>query len=163
MQKAFIIIIMVIFIVTSIGFYVAMMGPSVDPEQREQEERQEAARPDLDDIDVDFDIPDYVGAAGVEFDGAENMSGEDEVAIEIADNVFSPTVVLIDAGTTVEWTNKGNTQHSVATDPDSPVGEFASGILASGEAFSYTFDEPGEYHYLCEQHPASMRAAVVVE
>ena len=162
MQKAFIIIIMVIFIVTSIGFYVAMMGPNVSPEQQEQEQRQEAARPDLSDIDVDFDIPEYVQAAGVEFTGAEDMTGQDSVTIDVGDNSFTPTVIQVDVGTNIEWVNNGAIEHSVVTDGDSPTGEFDSGLLALGETFSYTFDVPGEYHYLCEQHPASMRAAVLV-
>ena len=163
MQKAFIIMIMVIFIVTSIGFFVAMMGPAADPEQREQQERQDAASPDIDDASVDFEIPEYVTAPGVNFDGAEDLSGHDEIAIDISDNVFSPTATLVSAGVTVEWVNSGDTQHSIVSDPDSPAGEFASGLLDSGESFTQTFDEPGEYYYFCEQHPASMRGVLLVE
>ena len=163
MQKAFIIIIMVIFIVTSIGFFVAMMGPTTDPEQREQEERQDAASPDIDDAGVDFEIPEYVTGPGVNFDGAEDLSGQDEITIDISDNVFSPTAALVSAGATVEWVNSGNAQHSIVSDPDSPAGEFASDLLEGGESFSQTFDEPGEYYYFCEQHPASMRAVLIVE
>ena len=40
-------------------------------------------------------------------------------------------------------------------------GSFDSGLLATGETFSYTFDKPGEFEYYCTPHPW-MRARVMV-
>ena len=61
-------------------------------------------------------------------------------------------------GTTVTWVNDDAVIHTV-TDVD---GQFDSGFLGSGEGFSFTFTEPGEYEYFCQPHPW-MRARVIVE
>jgi plastocyanin len=41
-------------------------------------------------------------------------------------------------------------------------GAFDSGFLATGDSFSFTFDQAGEFEYYCLPHPW-MRAKVVVE
>ena len=65
---------------------------------------------------------------------------------------------MIPIGTTVTWTNnEPNMVHSVtAVD-----GSFDSGLLATGETFSYTFAAAGEFEYYCIPHPW-MRARIIV-
>jgi plastocyanin len=41
-------------------------------------------------------------------------------------------------------------------------GGFDSGTMAAGATFGTTFDQPGEYRYICALHPG-MKGRVVVE
>jgi plastocyanin len=71
-------------------------------------------------------------------------------------------------GSTVTWTLSGAAVHTVtqcdasfATCP--PAGGFDSGLLSSGESYSFTFNTPGTISYYCTFHPAQMRGRVVVQ
>ncbi len=35
--------------------------------------------------------------------------------------------------------------------------------MSSGDTFSFTFEDPGTYSYICTIHPSQMQATVVVE
>src|SRR5829696_775057 len=60
---------------------------------------------------------------------------------------FEPATLEVAAGTTVVWTNTGQAPHTV-------TGDFAdSGVLESGQTFSHTFTETGEFGYVCAIHP----------
>ncbi len=77
-------------------------------------------------------------------------------AVDIVDNAFQPATVEVASGSEVTWTNTGDATHTVTFDegPD-------SGDLASGDTFSETFDEAGEFAYVCEIHP-TMEGTVTV-
>ena len=68
---------------------------------------------------------------------------------------FSPDVMNISAGTTVTFVNTDGNSHTVTsvkagtTEPD---GTFDSGILSAGKTFSFKFDKPGTYEYICTIH-----------
>lgn len=81
----------------------------------------------------------------------------EEVPVSIQDFAFSPQVLEVPVGTTVTWTNNDASQHTVVADNDA----FASEILAQGDTFSFTFDTPGTYDYICSLHP-NMTAQIVV-
>lgn len=105
---------------------------------------------------------DFLGPANVR--GTVDMQGQQEVSVDIGDYYYDATVLTVSQGTTVTWTNQGNIQHNVVTDESSPDGgELNSELLGNGEAYSYTFDEPGTYYYFCEPHPTSMRGVVIVK
>jgi FtsP/CotA-like multicopper oxidase with cupredoxin domain len=70
------------------------------------------------------------------------------VQLSIHDNSFGQAPLTVAPGTTVVWVNDGHNMHSVA----SFDGLFSSVTLKPGETFSYTFDQPGEYRYICKQH-----------
>ncbi len=74
-------------------------------------------------------------------------------------NSYSPNPVKVRAGETVTWVNDDSARHT-ATSND---GVFDSGVLRKGEAFSYTFDEAGEYPYFCAVHPKMVGTVVVTE
>jgi plastocyanin len=82
----------------------------------------------------------------------------DEASVEIQDFQFSPDTLEVTVGTTVTWTNTGDAPHTVTSDD----GIFDSGELASGDTFSWTFDEPGEFAYHCNIHQR-MKATIVVK
>ena len=85
----------------------------------------------------------------------EPVKQEATTTVEISGFAFNPLRLEIKKGTTVTWTNKDSAPHTV-------TGSFAdSGILNTGETFSHTFNEVGEFEYGCVIHP-SMKAIVAV-
>ena len=70
---------------------------------------------------------------------------------------YSPINYTVAAGTTVTWVNRDGTTHSVTSDSDL----FDSGPLPPGASFSYTFSQPGVYHYSCNYHSWMMGTIVV--
>lgn len=74
------------------------------------------------------------------------------VEVTLQSDAFAPAQVTIEAGTTVRWINGGAVQHTVTPDGHD---EWSRAVLDSdGQVFEHTFDEPGEFPYLCEPHQA---------
>ncbi len=95
---------------------------------------------------------DDTGSAG---DGAA-AAGAGEVIIEGFS--FMPENIEVAAGTAVTWTNKDSAAHSI----EDEGGLFPeSEEIPQGEEFSFTYDTPGEYPYICGIHPY-MTATVTV-
>lgn len=94
--------------------------------------------------------------------GEVDEQGENEVWLEAAS--FNVSNLQISAGTTVTWTNKSNTPHTVTSGnrSDDDAGDlFDSGDMGAGQVFSYTFEEAGTYDYFCGYH-SGMSATVTV-
>lgn len=81
------------------------------------------------------------------------------VAISILEYAFDAPTVEIPIGTTVTWTNDGGVIHTTT----STDGLWDSGILSSGDEFTYTFDEAGSFDYVCSLHPTMVGEIVVTE
>ena len=62
---------------------------------------------------------------------------------------FEPAEVMVPAGATVVWFNKGREDHSVKADD----GSFDSGLKKSGASWQRAFPQPGRYTYFCQPHP----------
>ena len=61
------------------------------------------------DTDAEMDEP-----APIEIpDDALDLSGMDQVALDIQDNAFTQRVVVVSAGTEITWTNQGRNEHNV--------------------------------------------------
>ena len=77
-------------------------------------------------------------------------SGEEAAQILLLDDLPQPGYLEVEAGTPVEWRNAGSHEHSVSTygTPD----EWQDTLLKPGETFSHTFQQPGEYAYICVVH-----------
>ena len=88
---------------------------------------------------------------------APAASAQDEMTVSIQDNFFEPEQLTVAPGTTVTWVNDGAVPHTSTADD----GAWDSGTLQPGESFSFTFDDPGDYSYLCEIHP-DMTATITV-
>jgi len=73
---------------------------------------------------------------------------------------FDPAEVTVPAGSTVVWVNKGKEEHTVTSDPESPV-KFDSGYTKRGASWQWAFSRPGRYNYHCAPHPW-MKGTVVV-
>ena len=70
---------------------------------------------------------------------------------------FTPMSLTVSAGTTVTWKNLDGEPHTVT----SVDGLFRSGALDQNDSFSFKFDKPGIYKYLCSIHPRMMAAIIV--
>jgi nitrite reductase (NO-forming) len=84
----------------------------------------------------------------------------DTVIVQIIGNSFYPKIIDIKPGTTVKWVNEDvftylsgefSGLHNVVglSGPTT----FASPLLTHGESWTYTFNELGEYNYMCAPHP----------
>lgn len=71
---------------------------------------------------------------------------------------FAPEVIRVPAGTTVTWRNSDNFTHSVSV----AEGEFPFLNLEPGQSGTITFEEPGEYDYVCTYHSQDMKGRVIV-
>ena len=91
---------------------------------------------------------------------ASARAAETEVKIEVKiDNfAFAPQRIVVQAGTTVTWTNADDAPHTVV----STTKLFKSSALDTEDKFSFTFATPGTYDYFCSLHP-HMTGTVVVE
>lgn len=90
--------------------------------------------------------------------GFQDLDSPDEFDENENPGDYSVNELRIKAGTTVTWTNSDSMQHTV-TDVG---GAFDSGFLNTGETWSFTFDDVGEFEYFCLPHPW-MRAKIIVE
>jgi len=79
-------------------------------------------------------------------------------AVVIKNFDFAPMTITIKAGSSVTWKNFDGEPHTVT----SVDGLFRSGAIDQNESFTFKFDKPGTYQYLCSI-PPRMRAAVIVQ
>ena len=70
---------------------------------------------------------------------------------------FSPMSLNVAVGTTVTWKNLDGEPHTVTSDS----GLFRSGGLDQNDTFTFKFDKPGTYRFLCSIHPRMMGTIVV--
>ncbi len=97
---------------------------------------------------------DMMGGMGGMMGGGSNPADEEAVEgvtqVRQQDFAFEPANIIVDTGTTVTWTNFDGVGHTVTSDGG---GELQSPLLGQTQTFSHTFDEPGQYWYLCTPHP----------
>lgn len=97
----------------------------------------------------------------------EDMTGQEAVTVDAEAVDFVPENVEVSVGTTVtwEWVNIDQGGHNVVHEPgeelddtgaDEPLFMSDDGDIINevGHTWSYTFDEPGTYYYVCEPHVA---------
>ena len=80
-----------------------------------------------------------------------------EVVISISGFMFSPTPMTVPTGTTVRWKNLDNEPHTVR----SVDATFKSDALDQNDTFTFKFDQPGTYKYVCSIHPQMVGTIVV--
>jgi plastocyanin len=90
--------------------------------------------------------------------GTAIASEADGAQVVIKDFMFAPLDVKIKAGSKVTWVNKDDEPHNVVSDS----GLFRSSALDTDENFSFRFDKPGTYHFVCSIHPR-MVGTITVE
>lgn len=82
---------------------------------------------------------------------------KDTTVIAIENFHFAPTTLTVEAGTSVTWKNRDGEPHTVA----SVEGLFRSGGLDQNEEFSFKFERPGTYRFVCSIHPQMIGTIVV--
>lgn len=71
---------------------------------------------------------------------------------------FDPPVIRIRVGATVTWRNDDHFTHSVSVQG----GGFPLLNLPPGQSGQLTFNQAGEYAYICTYHPRDMQGTVIV-
>jgi plastocyanin len=79
--------------------------------------------------------------------GGSKGPGANEVFIQ--NMAFNPVSKTVTVNSTITWTNKDGTDHTVTSN----TGLFDSGTVKSNGTFSYTFNAEGTYSYHCTFHP----------
>lgn len=86
--------------------------------------------------------------------------------VTITTQGFVPQTILIKKGSTVNWTNRDNKPHQIASDPHpthSLLLTLGKGkLLPAGSSFTLTFDRTGTFTYHDEQNPLKFKGVVVV-
>jgi plastocyanin len=95
-----------------------------------------------------------------------------EVAMRTTDDGqhFAPHMAWVEVGGTVTWHVESGTHDTVAyhADNDKPgripedATPWASDLLAQGESFEHTFEEPGVYDYFCTPHESVGMVGTVI-
>ena len=80
-----------------------------------------------------------------------------DATVNIKNFMFAMNVTVT-PGSTVTWKNMDGEPHTVV----STDGLFRSKALDQGDSYSFKFDKPGVYKYICSIHP-QMRATVTVK
>jgi plastocyanin len=79
-------------------------------------------------------------------------------SVAIKNFAFSPPTIMVKPGTRVTWVNHDEDAHTVTFTSSLKV---ASSPLQGNQSFSYTFQTPGTYTYICSIHPY-MHGTVIV-
>jgi plastocyanin len=72
-----------------------------------------------------------------------------KVDVDIAKFLFAQKEITVAPGTTVVWTNRDETPHTVAASDKS----FSSKGLDTNDKFEHTFAREGDFDYICTVHP----------
>jgi plastocyanin len=86
-----------------------------------------------------------------------HAAGASDVAVLIKNFDYSPMDLSIAPGTTVVWKNLDGEPHTIA----SVDGMFRSPALDQNDSYSFTFNHPGVFKYICSIHP-KMKATITV-
>ena len=89
---------------------------------------------------------------------AQQVAATGSAEIVIQNFHFLPPTLTVAAGTAVTWSNHDEEPHNVV----SPERAFRSKAIDGGEKFTFVFDKPGTYKYICAVHP-HMQGTVIVQ
>lgn len=91
---------------------------------------------------------------------------EQDVAVTMTERSFEPAEIVITRGTTVTWSNDSILTSTVTSGFVPNVrrtGELFDETVRPSQTFSFTFEEAGEFPYLCRIHgPNGMKGLVRV-
>ncbi len=79
-------------------------------------------------------------------------------SIDISGFAFSPLNDSVAVGTTITWTNKDASAHTVTSDQSL----FDSGSLGQNQTFSHTFNSTGDFMYHCAVHASMAHGTIRV-
>lgn len=76
--------------------------------------------------------------------------------VTVSNFAFDPAVLKVKKGTMVTWVNNDSAPHTIKS------AFFTSDSLNKGQSFSFTFNNIGNFDYLCSIHP-TMKGLIIVE
>ena len=90
-------------------------------------------------------------------------AGSSVPGCEETDECWFPSVVNVNIGDTVTWSNDDTAAHTVTsgTAADGPDQNFDSGLFMAGSAFQVTFQNSGTFPYFCAVHPWMLGTVIV--
>ena len=88
---------------------------------------------------------------------ADTGTAAEANTILIKDFHFAPMSLSVPVGTSVRWKNMDGEPHTVV----SIEGVFRSGGLDQDDSFTFKFDKPGTYKFLCSIHPQMLGTITV--
>ncbi len=82
---------------------------------------------------------------------------------EVDDKCYIPSVVTVDVGGEVHWSNDDSAAHTVTsgTPENGPDGLFDSSLFMAGNSFTHKFTTEGTFDYFCMVHPWMVGQVVV--
>ena len=80
--------------------------------------------------------------------------------IDIKNFAFEPATLTVAPGTAVTWVNQDEEPHNIVSLGKPRV--FRSQGLDGDEKYTFVFDKPGTYEYVCSVHP-HMHGVIVVK
>lgn len=82
---------------------------------------------------------------------------------EGGDKCYDPSTLIIFKEGEVIWRNDDSSAHTVTSGNivNGPDKQFDSGLMLSGETFSFKFEEVGKYDYFCMIHPWANASVIV--
>ena len=84
-------------------------------------------------------------------------TADNDTTISIRDFSFAPMSMTVAIGTTVRWKNLDGEPHTVRSVDTG----FRSDPLDQNDSFTFKFDKPGTYRYVCSIHPQMVGTIVV--
>ena len=107
-------------------------------------------------------IPSFFPLALLAFFGfgaaaSDRSSDADPTTVYIKDFMFTPMTLTVPVGTTVTWQNLDEEPHTIRSVDE----HVKTGALDQNERYSFRFDQPGTYKYVCSIHPSMVGTIVV--
>ena len=103
-------------------------------------------------------LPSAEANAAPESTPTSDGAGKARVSAKIIDTDFRPVILKVKVGSIVDWKQVGDQPHSVTAsdgsfDSSPDCGPLDTDkCLGEGDAFSFTFEDPGEFEYYCRVH-----------
>ena len=86
------------------------------------------------------------------------LTDAEGVEVLMSQFCFTPTIVRVEAGDTVTWTNKDSVDHNVVS---AYMPDYGTPTLRSAGSAAVTFNDNGLFPYVCTFHPGMVGAVVV--
>lgn len=90
--------------------------------------------------------------------GSSETAAANAVTVRMSGMRFEPASITVTPGTRVTWVQGDRMPHVIS----GTASGMRSNTLYAGQEYSYIFQEPGSYDYVCDLHP-SMQGRIVVE
>lgn len=91
---------------------------------------------------------------------AQQVAATKAAEVDIRVFAFQPETLTVAPGTAVTWVNQDEEPHNVVAVGDPRA--FRSQGIDGGDKFTFVFDKPGTYAYICSVHP-HMHGTIVVK